>query len=444
MDPARTYALADLIDLGLSANPATRQAWEETRMAAASLGIAEASWLPVLAARVLARYERASFPATDYVYSIRGTKVSPTIRLSWTLFDPSRPAVIDQALARLFAANFAFNRTHQQVAYEVQGAFYAFNAARARVAAAEVTLRQTGANADAVQLRLERGLATRPDQLLAVQERARAAYELEAARGEVINTRARLVERLGISPQAPIMTQGLEAIPLPADLEPSAEAIIDRALAQRPDLQARLADIRAQDTAINKAQAAYWPTLSVQAEAGWDQWDYRTVAGAEGAGAAGNPNYSLGLVFNWNLFEGNARANELRRATAARDAAQAQFDGLQLQIIREVWQSYADLKTAIRKREFAIAMRKAAEESYAAARETYTNGLSTILELLMAERSLATARLTEVDSRTGLLQAAAALVYAAGADGETAPGWPPAGPAETEPGARTSGGLLLR
>ena len=34
----------------------------------------------------------------------------------------------------------------------------------------------------------------------------------------------------------------------------------------------------------------------------------------------------------------------------------------------------------------------------------------------MAERNLANARLTEVDSRTALLQSAAALVYAAGSE----------------------------
>ena len=420
VDPARTYGLADLVDLGLRANPMTRLAWEETRAAAASLGIAESAWLPTLTAQVAAQYKRVSFTATNYLYSIRGTELSPLVRLSWTLFDPARPAAIDQATARLFAANFAFNRTHQQVAYEVQRAFYAFNAARARVTAAEVTLRQTGATADAVQLRLERGLATRPDLLLALEDRARAAYELAAAQGEILNTRARLAERLGISPQAPLKTIALEAIPLPADLESSADGLIDLALAQRPDLQARLADIRAQEAAIKKAQAAYWPTLSVQADAGRDHWDYRTVGGGVGGANGGYPAYSLGLVFNWNLFEGYARVNEVKRATAAREAAQAQYDALQLQIIREVWQAYADLKTAIRKREFALALLRAAAEAHAAARETYANGLSTILELLMAERNLANARLTEVDSRTALLQSAAALVYAAGTDAGTA------------------------
>jgi outer membrane protein TolC len=64
--------------------------------------------------------------------------------------------------------------------------------------------------------------------------------------------------------------------------------------------------------------------------------------------------------------------------------------------------------------EFAIAMLSAAEQSWEAARATYAQGLCTVVELLTAERNLAQARATDIDSRAGLLKAAAELVYAAG------------------------------
>ena len=76
------------------------------------------------------------------------------------------------------------------------------------------------------------------------------------------------------------------------------------------------------------------------------------------------------------------------------------------------------MKTAIGKREYALALLKASEESYAALRESYANGLSTVIELLTAERSLASARFTEIESRTSLLNSLATLVYAAGSTGD--------------------------
>jgi outer membrane protein TolC len=45
---------------------------------------------------------------------------------------------------------------------------------------------------------------------------------------------------------------------------------------------------------------------------------------------------------------------------------------------------------------------------------SYKNGLGTIVELLTAERNLARARTTLVESRAEVLNAAAALAFAAG------------------------------
>ncbi len=46
--------------------------------------------------------------------------------------------------------------------------------------------------------------------------------------------------------------------------------------------------------------------------------------------------------------------------------------------------------------------------------ETYRRGLSTLIDLLTAERELASARSTAIDSRAQLLTAAAALTFAVG------------------------------
>lgn len=117
---------------------------------------------------------------------------------------------------------------------------------------------------------------------------------------------------------------------------------------------------------------------------------------------------------DWNLFEGFSGVNSVKAAEAKRNAAQADFDALQLKIMKEVWKAYAEFKTSSRKREFAIAMLKASEKSYEGALKAYENGVATVIELITAERNLAQARYTEIDSRTSLLVSAAALVYASG------------------------------
>jgi hypothetical protein len=132
--------------------------------------------------------------------------------------------------------------------------------------------------------------------------------------------------------------------------------------------------------------------------------------------------YGAFLNFEWKLFDGFERDNALHEATSLRGAAEADLAALELRAIREVWKAYADMKTALRKREFALALLTASEEAYESTLESYrTSGLATVLDLLAAQRDLARARTTEIQSRTELLTTSAALTFATG-DRRRAPG----------------------
>src|SRR5262249_2289919 len=112
---------------------------------------------------------------------------------------------------------------------------------------------------------------------------------------------------------------------------------------------------------------------------------------------------------------GFERENRVREATSLRGAAEADAAALELRVIRQVWQAYSDVKTALSKREYAVALLAASEEAYAATLESYQSaGLATVLDLLAAHRDLARARYTEIQSRADILQSSSALVFAAG------------------------------
>ena len=418
----KSYQLDEIIDLGLKANPQTRSAWENARAAASGVGIAEAYWLPVLSASMLGGYWQYPFPGAGSAFSLKGTSVNPTLSLSWTLFDMARKSRIEIADQALFSSNFTLNRTHQQIAFDIQKTFYQLLAAKSRVEASEINLKQATTIAEAITRKLEQGLATKPEALMAIQDQAKAGYELQSAQGQVWQKEAELAEHVGITPNAGLQTIGMKDLPLPEAMEGSADMVIDRALEGRPDLAAKLAEVRAKDAAIRKSEATFWPTFQITGEAGYKVWNYQNANGG-----AANQNVSISepvlssfLTMNWNIFEGFAGVNAIDQAKAQQKSAEAEFQTLQLRIIRDVWKAYADLKTSTRKREFALAMLKAADQSYAAAMQSYDQGVATCMELLTAERNLAAARYTEIDSKANVLEAAAALVFASGQRTETA------------------------
>ena len=62
-------------------------------------------------------------------------------------------------------------------------------------------------------------------------------------------------------------------------------------------------------------------------------------------------------------------------------------------------------------------MIKASENAYEGALKSYEHGITTVIELITAERNRTQARYTDIDSRSSLLLAAASLVYANGTAG---------------------------
>lgn len=418
----RTHDLLELIDFGLRQNPLTRKVWEESRAAAAALGMAESAWLPALEAQLQGGYWRYPFPTPGTAIALTGTTVNPTLHLSWTLFDRSRTPEIERAAQQLFAANLTLNRNLQDVTYHIQQAYFNVLASRARVEANGLTLKQSTRNAEAIKAKLANGLATQPEYLLAAQDQARSAYELQGARGAVMEKEAELAQELGIRPDHALPLKSLYEEELPPDSERSADEVIDVALQQRPDLQAKLAELRAKDAEIRKAEATFWPQFSLLADGGWKIWNYYNAENnAEQKGYqnvnSSQPVYDGYLQMNWNIFEGFSGVNAIKQAESRRNAAEAAFDAYQLKVMKETWKAYADFKTSIRKREFALAMLKASENAYEGALKAYDQGVATVIELITAERNLAQARYTDIDSRSSLLLSVAALVYSSGTAG---------------------------
>ncbi|MGZ4955989.1 MAG: TolC family protein [Methylobacter sp.] len=416
IDTKLTYDLPTLVDLALHTNPETSVSWEEAKVAAARLERNRSLWYPTLTAMAFGQYFKTSLPIPGSALVSNGYSSFGSLDLAWTLFDfGRRDALVDAGAKRLSAANFAFNRKHQEIAYRVATGFFVYQAALAKVTAAQQTFESAAAGSASVHAKLDKGLATRPDLLLAIQEQAKASYDLQDARSSVIQAHADLTASLGISPSYSLQLINLNKLPLPAGLVQSVEKIVDQALEQRPDLMARLAELRAREAEVKKARAEFWPKFSLGGRLGNQYWGnvHTNPPGNESYSASNGVGTAM-LTMEWTLFDGFERSNAVHEAEARKEASRAQLEVLRLEVTRDIWKAYADTKTALEKREFALALLKAAEESYAATQESYTHGFSTVIELLSAQKDLAHARYTEIDSRTTLLRSAATLVYASG------------------------------
>jgi outer membrane protein TolC len=218
-----------------------------------------------------------------------------------------------------------------------------------------------------------------------------------------------LATALGTSATTVIRVQPLSELPTPESVGDSVNEAIDRAFAQRPDLQAEVAGIRAADAQRKEARAAFYPSLSFQANPRAQSLYLlqQTLPWGHTSGLTGG----LALSLNWTVFDGGARKSRLAQADAETRGAQAQVGVARDRIEDEVWTAYSNLNTAFRQREAATALLDAATQSYAAALESYNYGLRSQLDVTAAQKLLAQARSADVLARTQVLSTLSDLAF---------------------------------
>jgi len=403
-------------------NPETRVAWERARQGAIAVGLVESEYFPMLALSAFGGYQSVPLPAPQSVipqgfFRIDLANLLPALNLKWVLLDfGRRGATMDAAKQRLLAANLGFNRTHQDLAFHVQHAFYALTSIRARIAVAQSSLDAARAVQGAAESRSKLGLETVPDVLLAQQQAVQAEFDLEEIAAKERDAQVALAESMGILPTTPLQVVDFSALAMPAALEDSVERTIDRALEQRPDLIAKVAIVREKEAAVRRARAEYFPTLSVGANVGEYFAAFRFNAGVGNSpwSKATQPTYGAGLVLDWQVFDGGARQRKVELAEAERRVAEQEVSAARDRAINDVWKAYTDVRLGFRRLDVASAVVKASESSYEATLRSYRLGLSTIVDLLAARRELSRARFQEVNTKVSLLDASVALAFSTG------------------------------
>ena len=413
VDPAKTYTVADLIDLAEEHNPETRLAWQNAKAKAASLGIARSALYPTMAAIAVANTSRVRLlVGADFFRQTSGV-FQPDLQVDYLIFDfGARSGAIDEAKANLLGADFAFNDTHRKIIFQVTTAYYQLLNEMGQETAAEASLKNAQAVQEDAAERLANGLATKPDVLETAAATAQAEYDLQAVVGAEEIARGNLATVLQLPPETQIQVQNIDDLSLPPDLIEPEDQAVARAFQQRPDLKEQVTRLRAAKAEIKQARSTYFPTLGFSGEGGterqYGQQDLLTSAYNSGEV------WNVNLQLKWTLFDGRRREHQIAEAKAETSAAQASIDSLQDEIANEVWAAYSNVKTAQRQRQAAAALLTSANQSYAAALESYQDGVRNLLDVVSAQKTLAQARSEDIYTRTQLLTQFANLAFRTG------------------------------
>jgi outer membrane protein TolC len=399
--------LPDVVDVALRNNPQTQLSWAQARVGAAQYGAAAASYIPTVDASVNAAYSQTTVGQTLGGTGTRRS-ITPAVTLSYLLFDfGGRSGTVAAARAAAVALDLTHNATLQNVALQVEGAYFNFQAQRGLVGAFQLSVAEADTNLASARMRNRAGVATIADVLQAETLRAQAQLDLETAQGNFQTARGTLAAAMGLPANvrfdlAP--TNDSVAVSLVAA---DVDTLIDRALVNRPDLAAARVQIQQSQAEVRVARSAELPSLSLGSTL---THPYSSQNNASGS------TFGLTLGVAIPIFN-LARPYNVMAAQAQVDAFAARAGLLRTQVAQEVFTSYYQLQTATQRSRTADVLLASATQSELAARARYRAGVGTILDLITAQSALANARAQQAQARWVWANALAQLSHDVGVIG---------------------------
>jgi outer membrane protein TolC len=162
--------------------------------------------------------------------------------------------------------------------------------------------------------------------------------------------------------------------------------------------------IEAAKAGIDIAKASGRPTLSLSSSTGYSDTSI---------GAASRSSSAL-VQLSIPIFTGFSSTYKIEAAKVEAKLRELDYQKLEKQIALDVYKAYNNLGTQAVAVESSTDLLASAEESYKNASGRYKAGVGTILDLLTAQNSLASAKQQRVEAAYNWLIAKATLAYALG------------------------------
>lgn len=335
------------------------------------------------------------------------TDIISNISISYLLLDfGGRSANIEAAKQALYSSNWIYNRQVQQVLINVLEAYYNYTGTEALLTARYDDLKNSQANYDSALHQFEAGVKNRLDVLQAKSNLISIELAIVQLIGQKDVAYGALANALGFPSNAVFNIPKL-AEEIGTDvIKENVDALVKLAWERRPDLAAAYAQHMQAKEEVIVARSAGMPTLSTF----WNLQEFNDF---------NNPSFNNhtiqgSLVVSAPLFSGFLYMNQERQAKEFVRAACANLRNVQLNISQDVITSYFNFKTAVKSLVYAKENLENTEEAYKAAYSTYREGISTILDLLLAQQNLSDARAQVIQARTAWAIALSNISFAVG------------------------------
>ncbi len=383
--------------LALAHQPDLQSARAQSRAAGARAAQGNAALLP--AATLTGGVTRGDGPAPQ----VPATTWSLGLSATQTLFDAGALFSASAGRAAAAAQEESERATRQAVLLSVRTAWCQDAAVGERVEVAKETLANREAHLAQVKGFVEVGTRPEIDLAQARADRASAVVQRIAAENDLATAHALLNQAMGVAASTDYPLAASPTVALAGE-EGAIEALLEEALAARPDVAARARTRQARLATLRSAQATWLPTVDASGRV--------TEAGPEPT--ATQRAWSAGLTLTWPILEGGRGAAKASEAQANLDALDADDEAFRQGVRLELEQARLAVRSARASLEASGEVVVNARERLRLAEGRYQAGLGSGLELNDAQVAVTNAAAQEVKARFSLAAARAQLAKALG------------------------------
>ena len=267
---------------------------------------------------------------------------------------------------------------------DVANAYLQYATDRSLLAVAVDTEKSAQRSVDLTQARLTGGVAPRTD----LRQAQFVLYQAQVDRANETTLVAQDRNALELLAGGPVADADLPASIAAVETQIAAlpAGLDSRVLLRRPDVVQAEYTLRAANARIGAARAAFFPTISLTAAAGFASTALSTLF------TGGAFSYSVAPSASLPLFDGGLSRGNLAYARAERDVAVAQYQKAVQTAFREVADALARRGTIEAQAAAQLAYEQAAEDANMLEAARYKGGIDPYLNALVTERTLYSAR----------------------------------------------------
>jgi adhesin transport system outer membrane protein len=382
---AEPLALETLVAATLQTHPAVQAQRAQQDAAQAEVDAARWQFFPTPSVSV----EKADAGHNDINYS--GDSTVSTVRLQQPLWTGGRlTAGKARAEAGVAVSQGAFDETRQQLALRVVQVYSEWLAAHLKRQASETSLATHTRLRDQVTRRIDQGVSSDADLVLAVSRRQAVVAEIALARAQQDTALARLSQLTGYRVDDASLAA---AAATPRRLTGDLPALLERAQAVDPTTHKLQAQARRQETLIAEQRAALSPEVYLRAERQFGNYTIRNAA----------PENRIFIGISSQFGAGLSSLSNIRGARAQYEAALADVDAQHRNVSEQVMADYA-LATESEARLDALQASLAAagdvarsyDRQFLAGRKSWIDVMNAARELAQTEAQIADIRSAQV------------------------------------------------